>query len=164
MNGRDECGAYTLTSHTIFRGDIYGVLLQPEGILNYPEPEVRFVERMVLVARCRALDPTTTACAPLSSRASSGRLFWKTSNTPIPYDADVLFDKTAIWEGHGTTSRNGCHKLRRTATHEVGHSLGVSGDHATFEDSIMLAASSPNHCEPHGYDVAAMLSNYQTIK
>ena len=164
VNGRDECGPYDLLSFEIFNLDLFGLKLHPEGTLNHPFPEVRFVERLVLVARCRANDPWVTACAPLSSRAASVRLFLDLLNTPIPYDADVLFDKTAIWEGFGTTSANGCHKLRRTATHEVGHSLGVWGKHAELSASIMHERGSNDRCDPHGYDIAAILSNYQIFR
>ena len=160
VEGRDSCEPLTLTKiHLDLRAATVG-----DGISDYPDPEVRFVSRWVLIDRCLAYDASFIACAPHGNRISTAPTFVSSPTRTIADNVDILFDEGYLWDANKTKHDAGCSNLFRTAAHEVGHAFGVWSHHSTASVSIMSARLSGLHCEPQLYDVVGMLTNYQSRK
>ena len=167
VGGRDACEPLTLTRIHL---DL-GFATIDNGISDYPEPEVRFVNRAVLIDRCFAFDESVVACAPHGNRVRTLPTFVSNPSRTIADNVDILFDggndwyPEDWWDDKNKIERDkGCSHLFRTAAHEVGHALGVWSFHSSASDSIMRRELSNVHCEPQHYDVVGMLTNYQWLR
>ena len=130
-------------------------------ILNYSYAEVRFADRLVLIARCFGVNAETRGCAPLSRLTLTAETRFTNGTFDIPIDVDILLESSYNWT-RSLYNNSNCTILRSFSIHESGHPLGVRLDHAKLERSVMRAAVSESYCDPQPYDVLGFMALYQS--
>ena len=165
LSGRDNCPEVRVEKYFHRYYPIINKRLTHrfEGHVNNPFAELRFVPRVMLEARCSAFQPRTTGCAPHATVSQTLASVVHIGNHPIPDDVDILLDETNGWMVKKGKDKQ-CTALEQLVAHEVGHALGVSGMHSSASGLLMSESVPYEACGPQPYDVAAMLTNYQSLR
>ena len=182
--GRDTCPKLSVTGliadvgrfvpvpglHVMAFASHLGLWIIGEGDWNYPYAELRFVSRKVLTARCLGIDERVKGCAPVGAGLPSVTAFNILTNNSLRDDIDVLLlDRNDGWMPDNSEDEDeedvvDCSFLEALVAHEVGHALGVGATHASGGNLLMNPSVPSDVCGPQPYDVAAMLTNYQTLR
>ncbi len=160
--GRDSCPQ--VRADSLLRLWLLGATFWHFGPVNNSFAEIRFVSRLMLKARCNAHSPNVTGCAPHHNLPASLTSLLHSGNRPIPDDVDVLLHDNQEWMSERGSDEDMCTSLEQTVAHEIGHALGVSGLHSSLSGLLMSPTIPGDVCGPRPYDVAAMLTNYQSLR